>query len=388
MSTHEIHDNSDERYLAVMREAFPGPEKGKIAASVSAQIKAIERKRRIRRGFVKFGSIAACFAVVVFAGFRVIPMLDAKNYTNEAAPQMAADTSESIIVEEAVEALPSDDTGSSDNYSDSDSAAVTEKKAAIPEFSASASLDCVLAGASNVVYPIEEAEDESADDWDSDNGSLFAAAAPILEAAEAEEEEEAIPEDAADSVSLEPSHRNDDAGIHFSLSAAGSGAARELPRTLTAAPENCEHSGVFINSYHDIPKTVLDLALDYVSSEQIMEWYDSVSGTCGMNISAFLKMAGIPKEDFVELYENSDLWYHHDYNAELLYGGDDAAIADYYKNGGSREVYEARYAEYKHKLELYKEVGGTAYSDWADAHGYTCMKSWTLDDFYEEFGIR
>lgn len=383
MSTHEIHEISDEQYMAVMRDAYPGPEKGKIAASVSARVKALERKRRLRQGFVKFGSIAACFAVVVFAGFRVIPMLEAKNLANDTAANTSGGSQSyiedyDVPKEAAVEEY--DDSVEKSKQKNND------KKAAIPEFSASVSFDCMLAGASNVAPQVEEAVDDYSDYY---AGEMYSMESPESVA------EEEIPEDALDSSLLESSgtyERSDFLSAMDSMSsaedAAASDAGREIPRTLAASPDECEHTGVFRNSYHDIPKTVIDLALQYVSPDEIMQWYDSVSGTCGMNISAFLKMAGIPESDFNSLYNTSDLWYHHDYPVDILYSGNDTEIENYYKNGGSYDIFEPRYEEYEHKLDLYRQVGGSAYSAWADAHGYTCLKSWTLDDFYSEFGIK
>jgi len=78
-----LQNVSDAEYKRLIAEAYPSPKKD-IHAAVMAQITAeaaqFRKKAKIltpafRNRFVKYGSIAACFVLLVTLGFRVLPMM-------------------------------------------------------------------------------------------------------------------------------------------------------------------------------------------------------------------------------------------------------------------------------------------------------------------------
>lgn len=87
---------SDADYRRLMSEAYPSPKKD-IRAAVMAQITSeaaqSDKKAKIltpafRKRFVRYGSIAACFVVLVTLGFRVLPMMS-KDAVMESSAEMA-----------------------------------------------------------------------------------------------------------------------------------------------------------------------------------------------------------------------------------------------------------------------------------------------------------
>ena len=86
----------DADYRRLMSEAYPSPKKD-IRAAVMAQITSeaaqSDKKAKIltpafRKRFVRYGSIAACFVVLVTLGFRVLPMMS-KDAVMESSADMA-----------------------------------------------------------------------------------------------------------------------------------------------------------------------------------------------------------------------------------------------------------------------------------------------------------
>lgn len=83
MMDHNLQNVSDAEYKRLITEAYPSPKRD-IHAAVMAQITAEAAQSRkkakiltpaFRNRFVKYGSIAACFVLLVTLGFRVLPMM-------------------------------------------------------------------------------------------------------------------------------------------------------------------------------------------------------------------------------------------------------------------------------------------------------------------------
>lgn len=83
MMDHDLQNVSDADYRRLIAEAYPSPKRD-IRAAVMAQVTAEAfqsgKKAKIltpafRNRFVKYGSIAACFVLLVTLGFRVLPMM-------------------------------------------------------------------------------------------------------------------------------------------------------------------------------------------------------------------------------------------------------------------------------------------------------------------------
>ncbi|MBO5256452.1 MAG: hypothetical protein J6C42_03010, partial [Clostridia bacterium] len=83
MMDHNLQNVSDAEYKRLIAEAYPSPKRD-IHAAVMAQVTAEAAQSRkkakfltpaFRNRFVKYGSIAACFVLLVTLGFRVLPMM-------------------------------------------------------------------------------------------------------------------------------------------------------------------------------------------------------------------------------------------------------------------------------------------------------------------------
>ena len=101
MNDNDLRNNSMDDYGRLMAEAYPFPKKDIHAAVMTRIMEEAEHPRKkakiltpaFRKRFVKYGSIAACFVLLVTLGFRIIPMMtkDAamESAVNTSAPQMA-----------------------------------------------------------------------------------------------------------------------------------------------------------------------------------------------------------------------------------------------------------------------------------------------------------
>ncbi len=105
-------------------------------------------------------------------------------------------------------------------------------------------------------------------------------------------------------------------------------------------PHSCNHLQGSAYSFHIIETDFIN----YVGWENYTLWLDSEhesKAECyyfGINIYYFIKYFNIPKEVFVNIYNNStSMAYMRDYNIELLYGGNEEELYKYYENGGRNE---------------------------------------------------
>ena len=83
MMDHNLQNVSDADYQRLISEAYPSPKRdihAAVMAQVTAEAAQSGKKANIltpafRNRFVKYGSIAACFVLLVTLGFRVLPMM-------------------------------------------------------------------------------------------------------------------------------------------------------------------------------------------------------------------------------------------------------------------------------------------------------------------------
>ena len=127
------------------------------------------------------------------------------------------------------------------------------------------------------------------------------------------------------------------------------------PVSYETEPETGEHGGaetgycrhavvlsdgsLYDNSYHDIAGTLIK----YVGYEKAGEWLEKNSAEkydgscCRMSIYAFIKDFDIPREDFENIMRDPLTGcYFYDYDIDLLYGGNETAIEEYYSSGSAR----------------------------------------------------
>lgn len=102
----------------------------------------------------------------------------------------------------------------------------------------------------------------------------------------------------------------------------------------------CEHT----ISYHSISYTLID----YVGNEEFDKWTDSQNYE-STNIVNFIRDFNIPKEVFIEYYNETINYYTHDYDIDLIYSDDDEAIEEYFRD---KEASEERLAKKSNLFEL------------------------------------
>ena len=131
--------------------------------------------------------------------------------------------------------------------------------------------------------------------------------------------------------------------------------------------------------------------INYVTSEKFEEWlaldYEKTDGCpyFGQNIYAFIQYFDIPREEFERLYYGTEMYYNCDYNVELLYSGDEAAIYAYYERGGSYDEMLYRFAVYNVKIDL-NNLPTKSKNQWRQVKG-TGYMTWSIPEYVYEFGV-
>lgn len=437
-------------YKRLIAAAYPGPKKD-IRAAVMTQIaeeaEQSDKKAKIRtkgymNRFVRFGSMAACLVLLAALGFRVLPMMmkdavveDAANMS-EAAPTSAVEdfeyTADSAPQETIPETAAASDEGTDgitgffkartnsgkpiqeeimeepavrvETYSDVTAAEVPDEvvveEAAVEEEIAEEVVEEAPVEEGAAAAPVPEEAIPAPEEIPADKLELPQAGEILMpESVSAEGITEEVTEEAAaeeavveEAVTEEAAPQSDSAPLMTMLtgglySSGQASAAATVPKSLSYTSEGCLHSGVFGNSFHDIPQAVANLVTTHADTASVAVWCSENAGTCGMNIYELLNTFSVPRESFETLYSSSDLWYHHDYNIDLLYGGDSSAAYEYYLNGGSYAEFVKRYFEYELKLDLFAEAGSKAYNTWAAEHGYNAFCKWSIAEFVRDFGL-
>ncbi len=190
MNDNDLRNVSGDDYRRLMAEAYPAP-KTDIRAAVMAQITAEAAQPRkkakiltpaFRNRFVKYGSIAACFVLLVTLGFRVVPMMtkdaamESKNttatadmvYTAEAAPEAPQEVQPGKTSSETQAAGGTENGGpvlykamlTADGGTDAEAPAdtITEEPVAAAAYSAALEDTAAIENYSDVIA--EEAEEE------------------------------------------------------------------------------------------------------------------------------------------------------------------------------------------------------------------------------------
>lgn len=100
MMDHNLQNVSDADYQRLIAEAYPSPKRdihAAVMAQVTAEAAQSGKKANIltpafRNRFVKYGSIAACFVLLVTLGFRVLPMMTKDAVMESESIMFTADT--------------------------------------------------------------------------------------------------------------------------------------------------------------------------------------------------------------------------------------------------------------------------------------------------------
>ncbi|MGN1408769.1 MAG: hypothetical protein ACI4XJ_01200 [Eubacteriales bacterium] len=370
-SPDDLTESELKEYLELIKAAYPSP-KSSIKDSVMAQIRnsggeiieqmpsdelccAIvgakpKKHRRINGRLLRYGGLAACLVIVSLVGIRVLPSYMGK--------------SESI--QPTADDEPASYNGLYDNNSD-----IMKKSA--PFMLSSVADDGAIS------------EDNSADE--SDFGEYSDVPEDDSCAADAMPDECKIEADSDGSYSDKEGAVSDNK-IMFSMS--GSSLYDTVYGLYKYTPENdCAHSSAFRNSYHDIPKAMINL----VGEDEFNEWAHEVSAEdkCGVNIASFYEHFSGTDSDFSDEFVSlllGDTAYYCDYpDAELFTEGRFDEIEEYYLNGGESEKAVCNYFEYKFKTALISKAGVTNYTSWLENCGINYMSDWSISDISGAFGF-
>ncbi len=212
MIDHNLQNVSDADYQRLISEAYPSPKRdihAAVMAQVTAEAAQSGKKANIltpafRNRFVKYGSIAACFVLLVTLGFRVLPMMtkDAVMESEAAAGTMMI--ADNTAAYDDAETVP--ETAAAEENAKKSGAPVLFK-AVLTDGTAAYSEESVTEEA-----PAEEAEmDVEEEIAEEPAPMLMMAPAPAAEEAIVEEApveecvvEEAVLEDAAEESAVSP----------------------------------------------------------------------------------------------------------------------------------------------------------------------------------------
>lgn len=321
MMDHDLQNVSDADYRRLIAEAYPSPKRdihAAVMAQVTAEASQSRKKAKIltpafRNRFVKYGSIAACFVLLVTLGFRVLPMM-----TKDAVMESAADFAAPEAAEAAGTAMVTADTAAYDD------AETVPETAAAPEENGNAKTEApvqfkaVLTDSTDLpseeVPAAEEAAEEEIEEAaavysaeiEADSGTdpdvstepetpmLMMAPAPVVEEAPVEE---AVVEECVEEAVVEES-------------AAEEIAAPEYYR-YGSAPDEAE--AVRRSFEYELKLDLSDEAADSYAGWMSEHGYTDVAD---WSIAEFVRDFGITRERFTELYDAMTVLF-----ADSLYPG-------------------------------------------------------------------
>lgn len=327
-------DGLEAEELALLKEALDAawpPPKTSLRDGVMSQIRrerAAAKRRALLNRAVKYGSLAACLLLVTAAGFRILPGLASKSAEMAAdAYNMAAAPAEEAVME----------------YADADENGEITKK--------------------NMLFSTQSTAAETE-------------AAAEAEEAVPETEQEALPETAAPMLMFAAGPKTEKTE-EAAVTECEAETAEETALADDATEILCDHSGVFADSYHDIPEVIIACT----GEDVYLAWLDGTEG-CDRNIADYLRYmeanSSVLLSDIEMIYDATDLWYRYDWNFSLFGTGDSEAIEEYYKNGGDFAGMVKRDSEYRFKLALLDETGAAMNVD---------VCAWSIADLVEAENI-
>jgi len=157
----------------------------------------------------------------------------------------------------------------------------------------------------------------------------------------------------------------------------------------------CIHTTEYDESFHTYPPDIPG----YVTIDEFNKWHEldyKKTPECpyyGQNIYEYIKYFSIPRDVFEKYYYDGFTYYYYDYNLDLLYGGDEDAVYEYYARSGERHILEKRSAERLVKSWLEEFVGRDKYREWAKEKGYVRdngepnYTAWSIPELIYDFEI-
>ena len=302
MMDHNLHNVSDADYKRLIAEAYPSPKKD-IHAAVMAQITAeAARSRRkaniltpaFRNRFVKYGSIAACFVLLVTLGFRVLPMMT-KDAVMETENAMF--TADMAYTDGAAPESPMEETS-----------AETQAAAGGTKNGAPFLYKAVLTDSTTAAAVPEETEEEIVEE-----PAAVAAYSAEIEAEEVMDDGDSaeVPEPEAPMVMMAPAPAAEDAIVEEAV--AEEAPAEDLIEeevveecVVEEAVEECIVEEAAPQSGTTSFESELKLALTReIDAEAYTAWMTGHGYTSPENwsIAEFVQNFGISRERFTELYD-------------------------------------------------------------------------------------
>ncbi len=156
-------------------------------------------------------------------------------------------------------------------------------------------------------------------------------------------------------------------------------------------PTDCRHSAVFKNSYHDIPKALVNI----VGKTTFNLWANSVvcetGDVCSVNIAEFYAHFSEVDSEFPGKFAaacSGDVTYYCDLpDLTLFEKGKIDEIKAYYENGGDYASAVKRYFEYEYKNEIIGKVSVSGYTRWLAENGKRYLRDWTVEEIAAAFAL-
>ena len=303
MMDHNLQNVSDAEYKRLITEAYPSPKKdihAAVMAQVTAEAAQSRKKAKIltpafRNRFVKYGSIAACFVLLVTLGFRILPMMT-KDAVMETENAMF--TADMAYTDGAAPESPMEETS-----------AETQAAAGGTKNGAPFLYKAVLTGSTTTDAAPEEAEDEIIEEP--------AAAAAYSAAIEAEEvmddvDSAEVPEPEAPMVMMAPAPAAEEPVAEDAIveeAVVEEAVAEEAPvedLIEEEVVEECVVEEAAPQSGTTSFESELKLALiREIDAEAYTAWMTGHGYTSPENwsIAEFVQNFGISRERFTELYD-------------------------------------------------------------------------------------
>lgn len=356
-----------ESYHELLKSAYPSPKrsiKDSVMAEIRSESKVLDvadsrkkkNKNKRMRLLVKYGSLAACLAVVTLVGAKLIP-----NYS-----LMTADTvgNEAVrMIEGAFEtcAVAADEDAVKNN--------VLVKNYAMTLFATPAYGSAVI---EDEVCEKYSDEAEAADD-EIEYGVAADSAAPTAEEAVVEEVVEEEIENERSAIYLMNTVPMNSSYTYY----------------IYTPVTGCEHSNVFRNSYHDIPKNLIAL----VGKEDFNRWAfeTTESSRREVNMVEFYRHFSKDNRKFVSAFrafaEGDGAYYCDIPDVDLFENGEWDKITEYYNNGGEYDKCVGNFFEYRYKNALVAEITVSEYTKWLNKNGMLYLSDWSISDIAHDFGI-
>lgn len=297
-------DEEMKKYSSLLRAAYPTPQTS-IKNSVMAQIRAEKdgkvlkaadstqnktKHSKAKRLLVRYGSLAACLAIVTLVGVNVLPQITKKSASMN-------DTASAYSLEAEADVLISDENRPEEERSAAQSNAARNDIVKNSHMSLSL-IPPVYAGA------VIEEENETALPESSDDIPERAEPEAELKSAPTNDfSEEACGGILMGSAAAEEGDAGDDRAMNSRMTSV------ELSSThfnyIYIPVKSCAHSSVFRNSYHDIPKNLVALA----GKEEFSDWAFSLADEdkCDVNIVSFYRYFSEKDDSFAAKFRDS-LW--------------------------------------------------------------------------------